>query len=314
MSRGFNLKRHLSVDKELVIVFLLVLITGIIHFISNQRAFLNFFYLPVLLGAYFFGRRHGTLSGVLSVLMVFSLAYFVPDTFYYDTASESSVYKWVDVTTWAGFLIITGYAMGILYEKKEAYTKELKSTYQGIVTMLSIVIDSVDRHTYGHSYRVSRYAEKIANAAKLSDLEVEDIRIAALLHDLGKIGVSAEILHKIERLTEEEKKEIMGHTTKAVSLLEPLGGRILKILPLILNHHERYDGKGYHGLTDKTIPIGAKLIAVADVYDALTTDRPYRKTLSPIEGRNEIKKGSGTHFDPEIVRYFEQVFSQLEVK
>jgi HD-GYP domain-containing protein (c-di-GMP phosphodiesterase class II) len=148
----------------------------------------------------------------------------------------------------------------------------------------------------------------------LPNTEIENIRIAALLHDLGKIGVSEEILNKIGKLSIEERKETTSHTGKAGALLEPIESRVLRLLPLILNHHERYDGKGYNTLIGDDIPIGAKIIAVADVYDALTTDRPYRKALSPLEGREEIVRGAGTHFDPEVVKYFEQVFPKLDTE
>ncbi|OGL46243.1 MAG: hypothetical protein A2149_03635 [Candidatus Schekmanbacteria bacterium RBG_16_38_11] len=307
-----NIKSFLKVDKELIIVFLLVTIVGAIYFFLNsQKVFLNFFYLPVLLGAYFYGRKHGTYSAVLAVLIIFAIAYFIPHTFSSKEENDKNLEKWIDITIWGGFLIITGYAMGLLYEKKEASTKELKQTYRGIITMLSIVIDSVDKYTQNHTYRVAKYAEKIAKTAGLSDSEIEDIKTAALLHDIGKIGVSAEILNKIGKLSDEEKRKMISHTEKAAELLEPIGGRMLKILPLILNHHERYDGKGYNALMDKSIPIGAKIIAVADVYDALTTDRPYRKAISPLDGKNEIIKGAGILFDPEIVKYFEQVFPML---
>ena len=308
-----NIKQHLPIDKELVIVFLLVIITGMLYFlVSNQRAFLNFFYLPVLMGAYLYGKQHGTYSALLSVVMIFTLAYFIPETFL-SSGTSTATSKWADIATWGGFLIITGYAMGVLYEKKESHARELATTYHGIITMLSLVIDSVDRYTQSHSYRVSKYAAKIAEAAGLDESDIEDVRIAALLHDLGKIGVSADILNKIGTLSDREMREMSSHTSKAAGILEPVGGKVLKILPLILGHHERYDGKGYHALVGESIPIGAKIIAVADVYDALTTDRPYRKALSPLEGKEEILKGSGTHFDPEIVGHFEQVFSRLEV-
>ena len=310
-----DIKKHLKVDKELIIIFLSVAIAGMIYFlVANQRAFLNFFYLPVLLGAYFFGKKHGTFSAVLSIIIVFSIAYFIPDTFHAKLAIDSSVSKWIDIATWGGFLVITAYLIGVLYEKKEEYYKELSSTYQGIVTMLSLVVDSVDRYTQNHSYRVSKYAEKIAQAANLPSSEVEDIRIAALLHDLGKIGVSAEILNKMGKLSDDERSEMTSHTKQAKNMLDPLGGRVLKILPLIINHHERHDGNGYNSLLGDSIPIGAKIIAVADVYDALTTDRPYRKALTPLEGRNEIVNGAGTQFDPDTVKHFEQVFSTLDVE
>ena len=307
-------KSYLKLDKELVIVFLMVAISGIIYFfINNQRAFLNFFYLPVLTGAYFFGKRHGTYSAVLSVLIVFSMSYFIPETFRDPAERYPDLYKWLDICTWAGFLIITGYAMGYLYEKKEAYTFELKETYRGIVTMLSVIIDSSDKYTQNHSYRVANYSEKIARVAGLSEEEIEDIGTAALLHDLGKIGVSAEILHKISKLNDDERRKMASHTNNAVRFLEPVGGRVLKLLPLILNHHEKHNGNGYNGKMGDSIPIGAKIIAIADVYDALTSDRPYRKALSPIEAKQEILKGSGTDFDPEIVKFFEQVFPTLDI-
>lgn len=105
-----------------------------------------------------------------------------------------------------------------------------------------------------------------------------------------------------------------SHTQKASDLLEPVQGRVLKILPLIVNHHEKYDGNGYNTLVGDSIPIGAKIIAIADVYDALTTDRPYRKALSPLEGKKEIVRGAGTDFDPEVVKHFEHIFPKLNVE
>src|SRR3990172_1926950 len=313
MGKG-HLRGYFRADKELVIVLLLVVITGLVHFfVDYQRVFLNFFYLPVLLGAYFFGKRHGTYSGILSFLMIMSIAYFIPENFLY-AGKNSTLYKWTDLVMWGSFLVITGYAMGTLYDKKETTIKELKKTYDGIITMLSLVVDWVEKYAQSHSYRVSKYAEKLAVAAGLPEDEVEDIRIAALLHDLGKIGVSAEVLNKIGRLNEGERKAMSSHADKGSKILEPVGGRVLKILPLILNHHERYDGKGGHGLIGDSIPIGAKIIAVADVYDALTTDRPYRKALTPLEGKKEIVGNTGSHFDPEVVRCFESVFHSLEAE
>ena len=300
-------KKLFKVDKELIMVFLMVVTVGLIYFfVSNQLGLLNLFYLPVILGSYFFGKQHGTLSALLSVIMVFALAWFVPETF--AAAPGESFSKWSNLTIWGGFLIVTGYAMGLLYEKKEAGTMALNRTYQGVITMLSSVIDSVDKYQESHSYRVSLYSEKIARSARLPETEVEEIRIAALLHDLEKIGISETALERIE------KEFSAGHASGAgASSLEP-GGRVMVILPLILNYHERYDGKGHHGLTGKDIPIGAKIIAVADVYDSLTTDKPDRRALTPLEAFKEILSGKGAHFDPEVVECFEQVFHSFQEK
>ncbi|MDA8157278.1 MAG: HD domain-containing protein [Actinomycetota bacterium] len=305
------LKPHLEIDKELVIVFLLVAITGIIYyFVDNQRAFLNFFYLPVLLSAYLFGKRHGTYSAVLTTLIVVSLAYLVPGTFEY-RPGHVVLYKWLDIVTWSGFLLLTGYFMGHLYEKKEKSREELAATHRGIVTMLSIIIDSVDKETRNHSYRVSRYAEILSRAAGLKADEREEIRTAALLHDLGKIGISAEILKKIGALSSTERDAMTKHASRGAAIVDLAGGTVKKIVPLILNHHERYDGKGYYGLKGDEIPLGAQIIAIADVYDALTSDRTYRRALPPEEVKKEITKGAGTQFNPKLVAHFERIFPAL---
>jgi putative nucleotidyltransferase with HDIG domain len=308
---NLKLKSFLKIDKELIIIFLLVAITGFIfYFVVNQRAFLNFFYLPVVLGAYLFGKRYATLAAFLSIILITIVAYVYPFTFIF--ASDSiPMYRWLDLTTWGAFLLITGYAMGLLYEKKEQALRDIEETYQGILEMLSIVIDSVDKETHNHSYRVSIIAEQIAMKMECTREEVENIRIAALLHDLGKIGTSGEVLNKMGSLTEEERAHLKKHTKHGVELLQPVGGKVLELLPIILHHHERFDGKGYNAMPGKDIPLGARIIAVADVYDALISDRPYRKALSSFLAMDEIVNNSGTQFDPEVVKIFEIVAPKL---
>jgi putative nucleotidyltransferase with HDIG domain len=311
---NFRLREScLAIDKELIIIFLLVVITAIIFFfVSNQRAFLNFFYLPVLLGAYFYGRRYATLAALFSMILICTVAYVYPATFAF--AQNHSLDRWLDIGTWGGFLLITGYFMGLLYEKKEEARKDIRRTYHGVIEMLSLLIDSVDQHTHSHSYRVSVLAERIAQRMGCSEEEVENIRIAALLHDLGKIGVSREVLTKVGSLTADDREHLKAHTVKAASLLKPLGGRVTELLPLILGHHEKYDGNGFHSLVGEDIPLGARIIAVADVYDALTSDRPYRKALPPFYAKNEILSNSGSHFDPQVVKAFEAIFPTFDLE
>jgi putative nucleotidyltransferase with HDIG domain len=306
-------KSFRMIDKELIIVFLLVVITAIIFFfVSNQRAFLNFFYLPVLLGAYFYGRRYATLAALFSMILICTVAYVYPVTFGF--AENHDLDRWLDIGTWGGFLLITGYFMGLLYEKKEAARKDIRRTYHGVIEMLSLLIDSVDQHTHSHSYRVSVLAEKVAQQMGCNEEEMENIRIAALLHDLGKIDVSHEVLTKVGPLTAADREHLKAHTVKAASLLQPLGGRVTELLPLILGHHEKYDGNGYYSLVGEDIPLGARIIAVADVYDALTSDRPYRKALPTFFAKNEILSNSGTHFDPQVVKAFEEIFPTFELE
>jgi len=306
------LKSHFNIDKELIIILLLVAIACFIFFlIINQRAFLNVFYLPVLLGAYFFGKRYAIIASFFSVLMICFFAYFFPESFAVEAVSEAQLLKWADLITWGLFLIITGYCMGILYEKNEESKGELQRTYSGIIDMLSLVIESADNYTQSHSHRVSVIAEMIAKRLKLNQFETENIRVAALLHDLGKIGVSEAILQKVTVLTTQERINVKQHAWLGVNMLKPLGETVGDILPIILHHHDKYDGSGYYRAASDDIPLGARIIAVADVYDALTTDRPYRKAFSTLKARQEIIDNSGSHFDPKVVTAFCYIFQYL---
>ena len=307
------MKRKVNIDKELIIILLLVAIVCFIYlFVINQRAFLNIFYLPVLLGAYFFGKRYAVVSAVASTGIIGLVAYFSPSSFAAQGGASAEVFKWLDLITWALFLLLTGYCMGILYDKKEESRKELQRTYSGIIEMLSLVIESADNYTQSHSHRVSKIAEMIAFQMKLNSIDIENIRVAALLHDLGKVGVSEAILKKVTHLTAQERIKMRQHTWLAVNMLEPLGETVGDILPIILHHHEKYDGSGYYKTAEYDIPMGARIIAVADVYDALTTDRPYRKAFSSLQAKQEINANSGTHFDPGVVTAFNGIFRHLE--
>jgi putative nucleotidyltransferase with HDIG domain len=306
-----SISAYLKVDKELIIVFLMVAITGFIFFfISNQRAFLNFFYLPVIIGAFFFGKRYATLSATLSVLLVVLVSLLYSDNFL--IVSKDPLSKWLDVSTWGGFLVITGYSIGHLYEKKEMALEDIKKTYRGILEMLSLIIDSVDQETQSHSNRVSTIAVMIAHAMRRPEHEIENIRAAALLHDLGKLGVSNEVLQKIGTLTEDERELIRSHTMRGAEIIRPVGGKVVQILPFIIYHHEQYDGTGYHKLIGEDIPLGARIIAVADVYDALMSDRPYRKGVSPAAAREHIIANASKYFDPVVVDAFVSILPQLE--
>jgi HD-GYP domain-containing protein (c-di-GMP phosphodiesterase class II) len=142
--------------------------------------------------------------------------------------------------------------------------------------------------------------------------EVENIRAAALLHDLGKLGVSNEVLQKIGALTSDERELLRNHSAHSAEIIKPIGGKVVRILPYIIYHHEQYDGSGYHKLIGEDIPLGARIIAVADVYDALMSDRPYRKGVSPAAAREHIIANAGKYFDPYVVDAFVSIAIQIE--
>jgi len=122
------------------------------------------------------------------------------------------------------------------------------------------------------------------------------------------------VLYKAARLTEEEMTEIRQHVDRGVALLEPIGGSLRRVIPIILAHHDKFDGSGYHPTSGENIPIEARIISVADVYDSLTSDRPYRKAMMPLDVREMIARGAGTEFDPAVVEAFQTVFRRGEME
>ena len=182
--------------------------------------------------------------------------------------------------------------------------ESLEEIYIEVITAMASAIDARDAYTHGHSNRVTEYAVAIADAMRLSPAEVDIIRNASILHDVGKIGIKEDILKKPGRLTEEERREMEYHPfigtkiLQSVKLLEP-------VMPLVYHHHERYDGTGYpDGLRGEDIPLGARIISVADAFESMTSDRPYRKALPLEEAMAELRYGAGRQFDPRVVEVF----------
>lgn len=303
-----------EVNKELWLILSLFAIAGIMNYlITSHRMVLYFYTLPTLFSAYFYGRRHATLTAFASVFLVGLVAYYNPALFTTVEKFEFLKGQWYEITAWGSFLIITAYAMGTLYEHKEAHIQELRKTYQGLLVILRHFV-SKDEYTENHCYRVSIYAAKIATYIGLDPEQIEDIRSAALLHDIGKLDISRDLLHKAAQLTREEFEDIKKHVDQGVEMLEPVGGPLARIIPIILAHHEKYNGSGYHDTRGEDIPLEARILSVADVYDSLVSDRPYRKAMSPFEVKEIIAKGSGTEFDPKVVKAFIKAFSKGEME
>jgi putative two-component system response regulator len=180
------------------------------------------------------------------------------------------------------------------------WAQRVTVNYLDFLKVLIYILESKEPYTNGHSERVSMYSAMIAQDLDLSGEEKEDLQIATLLHDIGKIGLSNRLLEKIE-LSHEECQSIRFHPIKGVRLIEPLGFSH-NVISAILHHHERWDGKGYpDGLMGDRIPLLARIITIADSYDAMTSDRPYRSGLAAHRVEEEIAKNAGTQFDPEIV-------------
>ncbi|WFD10528.1 GAF and HD-GYP domain-containing protein [Tepidibacter hydrothermalis] len=191
--------------------------------------------------------------------------------------------------------------------------KEMKDLYLHTIQALAATIDAKDPYTKGHSQRVTKYALEIGKEMNLTDNQLQELEYMAILHDIGKIGIKDSILNKESSLNDEEFEIMKTHPTIGSKILETMGS-LSKIIPGVKYHHEKYDGTGYaKGLKGKEIPLEARIISVADTYDAMTTDRPYRKGLAHEVAMNEINKHSGTQFDPESVKYFNIVMDRKMV-
>jgi HD-GYP domain-containing protein (c-di-GMP phosphodiesterase class II) len=167
-----------------------------------------------------------------------------------------------------------------------------------------------DFYTGEHVEKTVHYAVRISQKLNFPKDKVELIRQAAMLHDLGKVGISDKILHKKSKLSKEEFEEIKRHPQIGVDIIRSIHS-LRPVIPAVMHHHERWDGKGYpHGLKMLQIPLIARIISIADVYQALTSDRPYRKAYSKEKALGIIKKGSGTQFDPDIVNSFCEVLQE----
>ena len=182
--------------------------------------------------------------------------------------------------------------------------KDLLNSYTSTLKVIIKALDSRDAISSGHSQRVADYSKAIADKLGMASAEKRNLELAALLHDVGKIGISEYILGKPGRLTDQELFMVKKHPEIGEQILENV--EFLKsTIPPILHHHERYDGKGYPGgLAGDDIPLSAKIISVSETYDYLTSDLSYRNAISKEQAREELKNSSGNQLDPEIVYTF----------
>jgi len=186
-----------------------------------------------------------------------------------------------------------------------AMLERIRRDYLNAVKTLAKIIDENDRYTRGHCEKVMKYALAICKTLKLPPRSVNAIRTASLLHDIGKIAIDLGILRKTEKLTKKDWEKIRMHPEIGAKIVSQVGF-LNDIIPIIRHHHARYAGGGYPDpkRVGEKIPIGARIIAVADTFDAMTSDRPYRKALPKETALKELKRCSGTQFDPKVVNAF----------
>lgn len=294
-------------EKVLVVIVLLTAFLGA-YLIEEKSLILNFYYLPVLVASYLLGKRMGLLTSIFSILVIIFFVIIFPERF----LTQRLI--WHDIAglcAWASFLILASIVVGTLYEMNEKRLLDLRKAYIGILEILSKYLESTDTYTKGHSLRVSEYAQEIALVMGLSKLEAENIRVAGLLHDIGKIEISGEVIRKAAELTAEERDLIDTHASKGANILSSVGAVLKEVVPIVLAHHKYFisDPQKKEG-EQSAIPLGARIVAVADSFDAMVTDRPYRKGMPPWKALEELIRKAGSQFDPQVVEAFKWVLTE----
>ncbi len=332
--------RFAAPNLEKLAILLILIGVGVIHFfVQDKLPFLSFYYLPVLLAAWGCGRKTALLLSVLTVLLVGLYAVATPRNFdariaeLADNLSDGKAkgapavqleaieeqianQKFnveLSLVSWGSFLILAAILVGTLYEQKESRAEELKQAYVGILEMLTKCLECTDVHVLGHSQRVAELAVEIARELGLPDKTVEKVRLGGLLHDIGKAEISLKALQKTGTLSEEERAEIQEHPIRGAAILKSAEVFLRDVIPIVRLHHE-------HNLNpdiqvpdlpnlklDKELRLCIGTIAVADTYDAIVSDRPYRSGKLPWQAAQEIEAHVGTQFDPEVVEAFKRV-------
>ena len=289
--------------EQIVVLFILLAVVVLNYFIAEKLALLNLFYLPAIVAGFVLGERKALLTSIFSVMAVTFYVFLNYNNFKSVTGAVS---LYANIISWGSFLILCAIVVGHLHEKNEKQIVQLKSAYMGILEILSKYLESADKYTQGHSVRVSHYATEIAEAMKLEPQEIENIKVAALLHDIGKVDISTELIGKAASLSSEELNIIASHSERGARILSSVSSVLSDAIPLVLAHHQYFGHDDHKGSLEGEVQLGAHILAVADSYDAMTTDRPYRSGMPPWKAIEELERCTGKQFNPEVVACFKR--------
>ena len=258
------------------------------------------------------------LVGLFYILDLLYAAYFIFPELGTDILNVENVF-WLDTLAIISSIFALGYeriaiAVAREYEKKHEYYRKLQSSQENIIIKLTEISEAKSGETGQHVRRVAEYSKLLAKTMGLSEAEVENIKIAAMMHDLGKLLISYEIIEKKGELTNEEYEIMKMHAKYGWDILANSEGEIIEMARIIaLEHHERWDGKGYpQGLMKNEISLYAQIVSVADVFDALTSERAYKKAWDVETAKKEIIQQRGEQFSPTVVDAFVSCFDEIK--
>lgn len=304
--RQYRVPNYLLAYTSVLITGLMVIGTLIYVTGGAKTAAPHLFYIPIVITGITKGSVWGGATGLISGLLA---GPFMP----MDVAERVMQ----EPTNWCFRLFVfalVGYVSGVsssmLIVKNDQLlkkNKELIATLKALTSAFARTIDAKDAYTANHSEKVARYAVKLGNKVGLSSQQLQCLFQAGILHDVGKIGIPDRILNKTGNLTPDEFNLVKQHPQYGFDILKPIKG-LLDCAEIVLYHHKGLNGWGYpEGLQGEAVPIEARILAIADAWDAMTSDRPYRKALSKEEALKRLYEGSGTQFDPALVSEFAEL-------
>lgn len=292
---GAGLLRLRKVSHEVWILLAIFVIAVLVNsVVAFHRMVLGLYALPTLYSAYVYGRRHAVLTAFGSVFLVIGLTFIHPGLLGASYLQFRGDERWLDFAVWGGILVVTAYAMGSLYELKEGRMRELRESYQGIMVILQHIA-SDNKYSQNHPYRVSLFATQIAEQMQLDVQRVEDIRAAALLHEVEKVGISKEILYKAAQFTDDEVQLL-----EQGSRFGKKGSPLRRVIPILLAYQAGFER------ADASVPLEARILSVADAYDSLTSARS--GSISPGEAMVTISQRAGVEYDQAVVDALNAVF------
>jgi HD-GYP domain-containing protein (c-di-GMP phosphodiesterase class II) len=300
---------------ERLVVIVILGVVGAAHFLfARGTPVLFFYFLPALTAGYVLGKRNALMTAILSILAVTFFFVIEPDAFVWQYDTSAKLIMWMDLAAWGGFLILAALVTGQLYEEKERRIEELRAAYIGILDVLSRYLESPGDPIKGHCHRVADLSAEIARAMGLPRSMSDNVHAAALLHDIEMTGAgsSGEAIHRAAMLSEDED-QLKDQSGKNAEILQSVGMVLKEAVPLIRSHREQME-TGPDGRPDLIgIPLGARIVAVADAYDNLVHNRQTHIGRAPWVAVKEIEKGAGTRFDPEVIDGLKAVVArQLE--
>jgi len=291
-----------KINPELLLLLFLLLIAAMLNFlVASQKMALVFYFLPTLFSAYYFGRRHATLTAVASVVLVVLLMYVNPAMFTrrVDLPFDG---RWFDLTVWGGVLMVAGYATGTLYERNQKTLQEMEDGYDGMLVILQNFLAS-QKYSETHAYRISMCATKIGEAVGMDAGSVEDIRLAALLFHMKELGITNEVLCKAAQVSHEDLQQAAQNRDKEQAKPGAMNGALRRAIPIFLTERQFRQNGG----KPEDASLEVQILALAEEYEGLTTGQRGAK-MSPAQAGQEVIKRAEKHYDSLVVDGFSKLF------